>query len=169
LLSILIDDALAGHDPRTVCALNSAPPDSDPFAITPTQASGEFTSGDLASFLGIRMSSPANPIGGFQAGLASSVNSFSVYTVDVPVALSLNLPGAVLADVYAEAGGIPAGLDYGAFLLNSSQGGTTATALSGRQPKSHQAFAPGGRCVGEAEQLQRHPEGPTNFFGGKSL
>jgi len=33
LLSILIDDALAGHDPRTVCRLYTAPPEMDPFAI----------------------------------------------------------------------------------------------------------------------------------------
>lgn len=32
LLSILIDDALAGHDPRTVVSLYSAPMDADPFA-----------------------------------------------------------------------------------------------------------------------------------------
>ena len=33
LLSMLIDDALAGHDPRTVCSLYAAPLDADPFAI----------------------------------------------------------------------------------------------------------------------------------------
>lgn len=32
LLSILIDDALAGHDPRTVVKLYTAPLDLDPFA-----------------------------------------------------------------------------------------------------------------------------------------
>jgi phage terminase large subunit-like protein len=32
LLSILIDDALAGHDPTTVLRLNAAPEDADPFA-----------------------------------------------------------------------------------------------------------------------------------------
>jgi phage terminase large subunit-like protein len=31
LLSILIDDALAGHDPSTVLRLNAAPPEADPF------------------------------------------------------------------------------------------------------------------------------------------
>src|SRR5215471_1761978 len=33
LLSILIDDALAGHDPRVICSLYTAPPDADPFAL----------------------------------------------------------------------------------------------------------------------------------------
>jgi phage terminase large subunit-like protein len=33
LLSILIDDALAGHDPRVVCRLHTAPMDADPFAV----------------------------------------------------------------------------------------------------------------------------------------
>src|SRR5262249_12906892 len=33
LLSILIDDALAGHDPRAICSLYTAPPDADPFDI----------------------------------------------------------------------------------------------------------------------------------------
>ena len=33
LLSILIDDALAGHDPRVICRLYTAPMDDDPFAI----------------------------------------------------------------------------------------------------------------------------------------
>jgi len=33
LLSILLDDALAGHDARVVCCLYSAPPDADPFDI----------------------------------------------------------------------------------------------------------------------------------------
>ena len=32
LLSILIDDALAGHDPTTILRLNAAPEDADPFA-----------------------------------------------------------------------------------------------------------------------------------------
>ena len=32
LLSILIDDALAGHDPTTVLRLDTAPEDADPFA-----------------------------------------------------------------------------------------------------------------------------------------
>jgi phage terminase large subunit-like protein len=33
LLSILIDDAIAGHDPRVICSLYSAPPGADPFDI----------------------------------------------------------------------------------------------------------------------------------------
>src|SRR5215472_16742244 len=33
LLSILLDDAMAGHDARVICCLYSAPPDADPFAI----------------------------------------------------------------------------------------------------------------------------------------
>ena len=33
LLSVLIDDALAGHDRRVICSLYTAPPDSDPFDI----------------------------------------------------------------------------------------------------------------------------------------
>jgi phage terminase large subunit-like protein len=33
LLSILLDDALAGQDPHTVCSLYTAPPDADPFDI----------------------------------------------------------------------------------------------------------------------------------------
>jgi len=33
LLSVLIDDAMAGHDARVICCLYSAPPDADPFAI----------------------------------------------------------------------------------------------------------------------------------------
>ena len=33
LLSILIDDALAGHDPQVICKLFTAPPDRDPFAV----------------------------------------------------------------------------------------------------------------------------------------
>jgi len=33
LLSILIDDAIAGHGARVVCSLYTAPPDADPFAI----------------------------------------------------------------------------------------------------------------------------------------
>ena len=33
LLSVLIDDALAGHDPRVVVSLHTAPKDDDPFAI----------------------------------------------------------------------------------------------------------------------------------------
>jgi hypothetical protein len=33
LLSLLLDDALAGHDPHTVCSLYTAPPDADPFTI----------------------------------------------------------------------------------------------------------------------------------------
>jgi phage terminase large subunit-like protein len=33
LLSILIDDALAGHDPRTVVSLHTAPPELDPFDV----------------------------------------------------------------------------------------------------------------------------------------
>jgi phage terminase large subunit-like protein len=37
LLSILIDDAIAGHDPRVICSLYSAPPDADPFAIATIQ------------------------------------------------------------------------------------------------------------------------------------
>ena len=32
LLSVLIDDALAGHDPRVVCSLYTAPMDADPFS-----------------------------------------------------------------------------------------------------------------------------------------
>jgi phage terminase large subunit-like protein len=32
LLSVLIDDAVAGHDPRVVCSLYTAPADADPFS-----------------------------------------------------------------------------------------------------------------------------------------
>ena len=32
LFSILIDDARAGHDPRVICRIDSAPPDADPFS-----------------------------------------------------------------------------------------------------------------------------------------
>ena len=33
LLSVLIDDALAGHDPRVICSLYTAPPDADRFDL----------------------------------------------------------------------------------------------------------------------------------------
>jgi len=38
LLSVLIDDALAGHDPRTVIRLNTAPLDLDPFSESAIRA-----------------------------------------------------------------------------------------------------------------------------------
>jgi phage terminase large subunit-like protein len=38
LLSVLIDDALAGHDPRIVCSLYTAPLDADPFDIETIKA-----------------------------------------------------------------------------------------------------------------------------------
>jgi phage terminase large subunit-like protein len=38
LLSILIDDALAGHDPHTVCSLYTAPAGADPFDIETIKA-----------------------------------------------------------------------------------------------------------------------------------
>jgi hypothetical protein len=37
LLSILIDDALTGHDPHTVCSLYTAPVGADPFALESNQ------------------------------------------------------------------------------------------------------------------------------------
>lgn len=50
LLSKLIDDAMAGHDPRTVVSLYSAPPEDDPFAIETIRkanpALGEFLNED---------------------------------------------------------------------------------------------------------------------------
>jgi len=33
LLSVLIDDAQSGRDPRVVCSVYAAPPDADPFAL----------------------------------------------------------------------------------------------------------------------------------------
>src|SRR5262249_52371955 len=39
LLSILIDDALAGHDPRVVCSVYTAPPNADPFDLETIKAS----------------------------------------------------------------------------------------------------------------------------------
>src|SRR5215467_7199940 len=33
LLSVLLDDATAGHDPRVICSLYTAPPDADPFDV----------------------------------------------------------------------------------------------------------------------------------------
>src|SRR5215831_5595116 len=38
LLSVLIDDALAGHDPHTVCSLYTAPVGADPFALETIKA-----------------------------------------------------------------------------------------------------------------------------------
>jgi phage terminase large subunit-like protein len=38
LLSVLIDDALAGHDPRVICSLYSAPADADPFSLETIKA-----------------------------------------------------------------------------------------------------------------------------------
>ena len=37
LLSILIDDAMAGNDPRVICSLYTAPMDDDPFAVETIQ------------------------------------------------------------------------------------------------------------------------------------
>jgi hypothetical protein len=100
-------------------------------ATAPTLV-GEFTSGDLATFLGISMTSPANPFGGFQVGLDSSVTSFSVYTVNAGTQ-TLNGAGQPLNDIFSEMGNIPAGADLVAFLENSSNGGkNVATALSGQ-------------------------------------
>jgi hypothetical protein len=93
-------------------------------------SAGTFSSGDLASFLGIT-ASPNNPLGGFQVGLDSGVSSFQVFTADVGQQ-SLLLPSAALNDIFAEAGQLTAGTDFVAFLLNSSAGGNTATALSGQ-------------------------------------
>jgi phage terminase large subunit-like protein len=38
LLSVLIDDAQAGHDPRVICSLYSAPADADPFSLETIRA-----------------------------------------------------------------------------------------------------------------------------------
>jgi hypothetical protein len=40
-----------------------------------------------------------------------------------------------------------------------------AEAEAGAELKLHQRFGRGGRCVGEAEQLQRNAEGPANPLG----
>jgi len=48
LLSILIDDALEGHDPRTVVLLHTAPVDSDPFDIETVRAANPAL-GDMLS------------------------------------------------------------------------------------------------------------------------
>src|SRR5262245_30792026 len=45
LLSILIDDAIAGHDPRVICSLYSAPPEADPFAIQTIKAAATYSPG----------------------------------------------------------------------------------------------------------------------------
>jgi hypothetical protein len=107
------------------------------------QVAGTFTSGDLASFLGIPNSSPNNPVGGFETGLDSQDSSFDVYQVSTLInGSSLPSPGSnqdctncALTDIFTLSGALgtlPAGVDIVAFLLNSSQGGTTATALSGQ-------------------------------------
>jgi phage terminase large subunit-like protein len=38
LLSVLLDDAMAGHDPHVVCSLYTAPADADPFALETIRA-----------------------------------------------------------------------------------------------------------------------------------
>jgi hypothetical protein len=49
-MSVLIDDALAGHDPHTVVKLYSAPPDIDPFA----EATIRLANPALGTFLNAR-------------------------------------------------------------------------------------------------------------------
>lgn len=104
---------------------------------------GTFTSGNLASFLGITNSSPNNPVGGFETGLDSNDNSFDVYQVSTLINdISAPSPGSnqnctdcALTDIFTLSGAsgtLPAGVDIIAFLENSSAGGTTATALSGQ-------------------------------------
>ena len=104
--------------------------------VTATLHSGEFSSGDLATFLGIS-ASPNNPIGGFGAG---GVTSYSVYSANLGTQ-TLTANGAT-----CEAGGPGPGvvsgcnplLSVSSLPLNSyvvgfleTSSGNIATALSG--------------------------------------
>lgn len=93
---------------------------------------GTWTSGDLATFLGLQPSTPSNPFSAFQVGLDSSVTGFNVFTLDIPGILTLAQQGSTLADFFtANGGNILSGVDLVAFLTNTP-GGTIATAPSGQ-------------------------------------
>lgn len=93
---------------------------------------GTWTSGDLATFLGLQPSTPSNPFSAFQVGLDSNVTGFNVFTLDIPGILTLAQQGSPLSDFFSASGGnILSGVDLVAFLTNTP-GGTIATAPSGQ-------------------------------------
>jgi hypothetical protein len=93
---------------------------------------GVFSSGDLATFLGLPNSSPANPIGGFEVQTDASATGFNVFTIDVGQ-IQASGPGAALTDIFRFAGLLPVGSEVVGFLTSGTgaSASTVATAPSG--------------------------------------
>ena len=77
LLSILIDDALAGHDPHVVAKLYTAPPELDPFAEDTIRLANPtfdafMNSGEVLAMAADAKRMPVSPIALFEGAAVTS-------------------------------------------------------------------------------------------------
>jgi phage terminase large subunit-like protein len=107
LLSVLIDDALAGHDPRVICSLYTAPATADPFDIETIKAAnpsiGVFQNPDAPLdltgrdvFCGLDLSETTDLTALVLVGAESRVKRRSTGRIDGMIALTMALGVAPL-------------------------------------------------------------------------
>src|SRR5207245_998300 len=96
IVSILVPNSLAGADTDTFTVSNTAGTAAGNTAHTNVAAAlrGLWTSGDLASFLGLSSSKPANAFNAFAVAADAGVTGFFVYVADLGPMTLLNQLGS---------------------------------------------------------------------------
>jgi hypothetical protein len=133
LVGILVPNNLAGADSGAFTVSNTAGtvPGNTAHNNVSATLRGLWTSGDLATFLGLSGSKPANPFNAFAVGVDTGVNGFFVYVADLGPMTLLNQTGSTApAPPILTLGGtsLQYGTEITSFLLGATQ--TVATAPS---------------------------------------
>ena len=132
-LVLLLPNTFASPASFGITGVQGGTANTDPISATATLHAGQWTSGNLDTFLGFA-ASPANPIGAYAAGLAlAGATGFFVYTADIGQTQIRDNPNAALGAIFNSITGF--NNDVGGYIVGFCGTGCTspvvATANSG--------------------------------------
>jgi len=133
LVALLVPNTIAGADNQTFNVSNTAGTATGNTANTNISAGlrGLWTSGDLASFLNLQGSNPANKFSAFAVALDTGVTGFYVYVADLGTMTLLNQAGSTAPAppiLTLSGSSIQSGIEITSFLAGNTQ--TVATSAS---------------------------------------
>jgi len=123
LIAILVPQNITGSGSETFTVGETAGAGNTAKTVSAIKVGTTWSSGDLASYLGLTSSTPANKFGAFAVAGDSGVSAFDVYVANLGAATLFNQTNAVTPpQPLLTLGGSPivAGLDITAFLTSTS-------------------------------------------------
>jgi len=123
LIAILVPNTVVGYGSQTFTVNETAGSNNTAKSVTAVKVSTNWTSGDLANYLGLTSSKPANPFNAFAQIADAGVTAFAVYVANLGSVTLYNQPNAISPPqplLTLSGSPISTGLEITSFLTSTS-------------------------------------------------